>query len=265
MKLNRTDILFKDELTLKYFNEIKEKVLTESEFLKLFNEYKGGNVDAFNSIIKANLRYVVSIAKKYQNNNISLNDLISAGNIGLIISLTKFDLSREVKFTVYSKFYIVREINIQIEEFTNRQKYDNAVISNSKKSKSLFDDSNCVNKIQTFSSNTPIMNSKGDSNGETYETMLVNEEASFDAENNFRFEAIYKAIDMLNSDEKEIIGYRFGINNTKPMTFEEISDIFVKSNSKKVTAECIRLKCNSIIQKLKIIAKTHETNLREEL
>lgn len=299
MKLNRTDILFRDENISKLFADIKdEKVLTESEFEHYFMAYKNGDINAFHKLLRANLKFIISVAKNYQNNGVNLNDLINAGSIGATIALTKYDITKG-KFSTYAVYYIRREINIQIEEFNEAQKYKNGVLSNIKRSDKitakkckdfecentetfdelidfsetdsfdLFGDSNDIGKKYTFSINTPMSNDSYGQSDDTYESVLTNNIKSFEADNSFRFEAINKAMEMLDSDEKDIIMYRFGINNNKPMTFEEISDVFVKHNGsddpKKVTPECIRLKCNHILVKLKKMIKTHEVNLCEEL
>ena len=149
--------------------------------------------------------------------------------------------------------------NIQIEKFTERYKYDNAEISNKKKSK-LFDPENCVNNTLKISSlNSPLPDNKGNETSETFADLLINNEDSYNTDFKFKFEAIYKSLNMLKPIEKEIIQYRFGINSDKPLTYKEIADILG------VTSECIRLKCDAAIKKIKIIINAHETNLCEEL
>ena len=96
---------------LAYLEEIQEtKVLTTLEEKELFDRFNNGDFEARNKIIKHNLRLVISIAKKYSFNNISLLDLIQDGNIGLIKAIDRFDSSKGVKFSTYATFWIKEEI-----------------------------------------------------------------------------------------------------------------------------------------------------------
>ena len=96
---------------LAYLEEIQgTKVLTTLEEKELFDRFNNGDFEARNKIIKHNLRLVISIAKKYSFNNISLLDLIQDGNIGLIKAIDRFDSSKGVKFSTYATFWIKEEI-----------------------------------------------------------------------------------------------------------------------------------------------------------
>ena len=83
----------------KYFNDIHStSFLTPDEEVELSFRIKQGDVDARNRLVKANLRFVISVAKQYQNQGIELEDLINEGNIGLIKAAEKFDPTRGFKF-----------------------------------------------------------------------------------------------------------------------------------------------------------------------
>jgi RNA polymerase primary sigma factor len=76
----------------RYLNDIAQHdILTPDQELELFKRYRNGDDQAFNEIITRNLRFVVSVAKKYQNVGMWLGDLINEGNIGLIKAAQRFD------------------------------------------------------------------------------------------------------------------------------------------------------------------------------
>ncbi len=90
-----------------YFQEIgKVDLLTPDEEIDLAIKIKRGNEDAQEKLVKANLRFVVSVAKHFQNQGISLGDLISEGNIGLIKAAQRFDVTRGFKFISYAVWWI---------------------------------------------------------------------------------------------------------------------------------------------------------------
>ena len=98
---------YKDELLNSYLKDIsKYKVLDSSEVADLISRAQAGDEEARNRVITSNLRFVVTIAKRYQNRGISLMDLIAAGTEGLIKSVDKFDLNRGTVFLTYAGWWI---------------------------------------------------------------------------------------------------------------------------------------------------------------
>ena len=101
----------------KYLQEIgREELISVDEEVALAQRIKKGDREALEKLTKANLRFVVSVAKQYQNQGLSLQDLINEGNLGLIKAAEKFDETRGFKFISYAVWWIRQSILQAIAE-----------------------------------------------------------------------------------------------------------------------------------------------------
>ncbi len=111
LKINKS-ITNKDSASLdKYLSEISRlPMVTAEEETVLTQKIRKGDEDALQELVNANLRFVVSVAKQYQNQGISLPDMINEGNIGLIKAASRFDETRGFKFISYAVWWIRQSI-----------------------------------------------------------------------------------------------------------------------------------------------------------
>ena len=111
LKISKSITNREDSTLDKYLQEItQERLLTAEEEIALARKIKEGDKDALQKLTRANLRFVVSVAKQYQHQGLSLPDLINEGNIGLIKATEKFDDTRGFKFISYAVWWIRQSI-----------------------------------------------------------------------------------------------------------------------------------------------------------
>src|ERR1043166_4078562 len=112
MQLNTAKRASFDEGSLdQYLREISQyPLITREEEVTLAQRIKRGDEEALDKLVRSNLRFVVSVAKKYQNQGVSLSDLINEGNLGLIRAAHKFDETKGIKFISYAVWWIRQSI-----------------------------------------------------------------------------------------------------------------------------------------------------------
>ncbi len=111
LKITKSITSRENESLEKYLQEIgREEMINPEEEVELAQRIKKGDRQALERLTKANLRFVVSVAKQYQNQGLSLPDLINEGNLGLIKAAEKFDETRGFKFISYAVWWIRQSI-----------------------------------------------------------------------------------------------------------------------------------------------------------
>ena len=117
LKISQTITTRENQSLEKYFQDVNRiDMITAEEEATLSIRIQEGDQVALDKMVRANLRFVVSVAKQYQNRNLTLNDLINEGNIGLIRAAEKFDHTRGFKFISYAVWWIRQAIMQAIAE-----------------------------------------------------------------------------------------------------------------------------------------------------
>lgn len=129
---SKKNLPFSASDTLKrYLEEIsREQPLTPAEEIELAIRVKNADPEALDKFLRANLRFVVSVAKKYQNHGLSLEDLINEGNIGLIKAAKRYDETRGFKFISYAVWWIRQTILQAISEYARLVRLPLNVVGN---------------------------------------------------------------------------------------------------------------------------------------
>jgi RNA polymerase primary sigma factor len=251
LKITKSITNRESEALEKYLQEIgKEELISIEEEVELAARIRNGDQKALERLTKANLRFVVSVAKQYQNQGLSLPDLINEGNLGLIKAAEKFDETRGFKFISYAVWWIRQSILQAIAEQSRIVRLPlNQVGSVNKINKLLsrFEQENERRpSVEEISERIDLPEDKideainisgkhvsvdapfTDSDENSLLDVLVNDDApSADKQlfvESLRLE-INKALEGLNERERKIIEAFFGINQPE-MTLEEIGTKF---------------------------------------
>ena len=114
-----------DSILNKYLDEIgREQLLTEEQETRLSARILQGDERALNRLIEANLRFVVVIARQYQGQGLSMEDLVSEGNLGLMKAARKFDATRGLRFVNYAVVFIRQQIEKAVRKESDEQRVE---------------------------------------------------------------------------------------------------------------------------------------------
>ena len=233
----------------KYLQEIgHEELLSVDEEVELAQKIKKGDRRALERLTRANLRFVVSVAKQYQNQGLSLPDLINEGNVGLIKAAEKFDETRGFKFISYAVWWIrqsilqaiaeqsrivrlplnqvgsVNKINRELNKFEQEHERrpsvdeiaDRIDLPEEKIEEAMKANNRHVSMDAPFvdGEDNSLLDVLADSNMPMADKALVQESLR---------KEIDRAIDLLNDREQKVVRAFFGIGSPE-MTLEEIGD-----------------------------------------
>jgi RNA polymerase primary sigma factor len=258
----------------KYLSEIaKEPLLTVDEEVELAQRIHSGDKEALDKLVRSNLRFVVSVAKQYQNGELTLSDLVNEGNVGLIKAAEKFDETRGFKFISYAVWWIrqsilqaiaeqsrivrlplnqvgsVNKINKVLSKFEQENERRPSVEEISEKldlPEEKIDEAMSVNS-RHVSVDAPFVDGEDNS----LLDVLINDDAPM-ADKTLVMESlkaeINNALKMLNERERNVIEAFYGINQPE-LTLEEIGSKY------NLTRERVRQIKEKAIRRLRTCTK----------
>lgn len=233
----------------KYLQEIgKVDLITADEEVKLAQRIKQGDNLALEKLTKANLRFVVSVSKQYQNQGLSLQDLINEGNLGLIKAAQRFDETRGFKFISYAVWWIrqsimqalaeqSRIVRLPLNRVGNLSKINRAYAKLEQEFEREPDSTEIANLLQVdeeevrtsmktagrhISMDAPLIT---DEENSLYDILESDGSPNPDKElmhDSLRIE-IERAISTLTVREADIIRLYYGLNSKIPLSLEEIA------------------------------------------
>ena len=193
-----------DSILNKYLDEIgRETLLSEDEEHQLSERIRRGDGRALNKLVEANLRFVVAIARQYQGRGLSMEDLVSEGNLGLMKAAGKYDASRGLRFVNYAVVFIRQQIERSLKIESAEQRVESR------------------GDGQTRSVDAPL----GTKTNVSLLSVLVNADSPMADERVYQanmLTAVEKALDSLNERESHVVNAYFGLGQDN-LTMAEIA------------------------------------------
>jgi len=193
-----------DSILNKYLDEIgRETLLSEDEEHQLSERIRRGDGRALNKLVEANLRFVVAIARQYQGRGLSMEDLVSEGNLGLLKAAGKYDASRGLRFVNYAVVFIRQQIERSLKIESAEQRVESR------------------GDGQTRSVDAPL----GTKTNVSLLSVLVNADSPMADERVYQanmLTAVEKALDSLNERESRVVNAYFGLGQDN-LTMAEIA------------------------------------------
>ena len=251
-----------------YLREIRNfPLLSPSEEKELFIQIKKGDSEAKDKVTKANLRLAVSIAKKYQNNGLSLIDLIQEANLGLLIAIDKFEIEKGYRFSTYASWWIKQTLSRALDNKARTIRMPAYIVEEANKMRNIecalaakFERNPTANEIaqemglteekvkfiqdslrDIASLDTPVGEDEEATIGELVaDTMSLTPEQNIDIQ--ARSEMLEAVLATLETREKEVIQHRYGLIDEEPKTLEEIGRIYgvTKERIRQIEAKALR-------------------------
>lgn len=253
---------FNDELLKDYIREISDyRALSQDEEKVLAKRAKAGDLEAKKQLIKANLKLVITIAKKVIHvSGLPMTDLIQEGNVGLMIAADKFNYKLGYKFATYASWWIKQsmfkaiseqshcmKIPVYIQETLSRfsklkremeREYNSQVKTEDVAKKMNISADKIDSFLNAYSKTISIESGLENKDGKEMNIADIIEDKKASATDNAEFEDlksdILNVISTLKEREQEVVKLRYGLEDNNKMTLEEIGNIYG------VTKECIR-------------------------
>ncbi|MGP1511771.1 MAG: sigma-70 family RNA polymerase sigma factor [Treponema sp.] len=268
-----------DSILAMYLRDInKIPLLTHEEETELALKAAAGDNEAKKKIVNSNLRFVVNVAKKYQNHGLDLTDLISEGNIGLLTAIDRFEVSKGYHFISYAVWWIrqsilkaicekSRSIRLPLNRANELVQIEHArkALSGNKTEEQEFTEVakmlnmslSHVREMVNISRDMVSLDAEVGNSDHDRTTLgdFVEDTATPQPDEKILAEAmsndIAAVLDTLKPNEAKVLRLRFGLNGAKPMSLKEVGDIC------NLTKERIRQ-----IEKHAITRMQHPTRLR---
>ena len=270
---------YDDEVLALYLKDINRiPLLTREEEITLSQKAKNGDKAAKDKIVTANLRFVVNIAKKYQNHGLDLTDLISEGNIGILTAIEKFEPAKGYHFISYAVWWIrqsilkaicekSRTIRLPLNRANELVQIEHArkIVHGKKSETQEFEEiaqmlnmtpahvRDMINISRDMISLDAEINSADNEHTSVadFQEDTINKKPDELAIENAMVEEIDTVLETLRPNEAKVIRMRYGLNGTKPMSLKEVGDAC------NLTKERIRQ-----IEKHAIVRLQHPTRAR---
>ncbi|SEF90421.1 RNA polymerase primary sigma factor [Xylanibacter ruminicola] len=231
-----------DSVLNRYLDEIgKEVLLSDQEEKELSVRIQSGDSRALSKLVEANLRFVVTIARQYKGKGVSMEDLVSEGNIGLMKAASKFDASRGIRFVNFAVVYVRQAIEKAIDQQGGLYQVPKDVKDEFARQQSM-----------PLSVDAPL----GHRANMNLLSVLVNKDAPL-ADERVHSEAIEEAVEFalgtLDKRESQVINSYYGINQEHETMAEIAEDMELKR-------ERIRQIRDKAVRKLR---KAYKNRLRE--
>jgi RNA polymerase primary sigma factor len=233
-----------DPILEAYFRDVPKIRLSQEEEIELSSRIKKGDKTAQDRLIKANLLFVVKVAKKYANQSVHLSDLISIGNIGLIKAARTFDGKKNFKFITYAVWWIRHHILTELADQARVVRVPVNVIADLYRMKKVRDSQSQRTRNRTnlneiaeitkmkeksvvklYNLDTPplYLNAPiGDSETELIDCMPVVNQEEYITEEKMLY--LRSALDQLDDRERAIMSEYYGIDTGKPMMLRQLAD-----------------------------------------